>query len=483
MDFTEIYKQTSSLVAFSPGAQFILTAVQDRLVVRRSDTLTITRTWPVDASPSATETALSNSKPKSNAPGSSSSLSNAWITHIGWACDSEYILAACAKRGVVNVFKIRDEDWSARIESGAEGLVKAEWAPDGRTVLCFSAWGLRVTIWSLVSGTATYIQFPVHADRGYAFRADGRYFILAERHKSRETLGLYDTEDSYKLVRHYPLPTASLSSLSVSPTGNHVAVWEGPLEYKLYILTLAGEILASFSPDPDPGLGIRSVAWHPGGAFLAVGGWDDKIYMLDSLSWSPVAVLELPRRIPAGIATWREPTGWFEATQGRGFLSFERLQGSQTIPVTRPDLTKAHPKNGVIQLQWNKSGTCLMARFENAPSIVNIYSFPTQSESFVPKLRSVLILSNPVLQAHWNPVRAGSLAACCGNRALYTWSDEWVGESGEEEEMAECIGVPAKKLDVREVKWAPDGKGLLLLDKDTFCCAFEVEADDENGGT
>ncbi|TFK56980.1 WD repeat-containing protein 8 [Heliocybe sulcata] len=471
MDFTEIYKQSASLVAFSPGAHFILTAVQDRLVVRRSDTLTITRTWPVGASPSATLNALS-AKAKNNAS------SSALITHIGWACDSEYLLAACAKRGVVSVFKLRDEEWSARIEAGAEGLVKAEWAPDGRSILCFSEWGLRVTIWSLVSGTATYIQFPVHADRGYAFRADGRYFVLAERHKSKETIGVYDTSDSYKLVRHFPLPTCALSSLSISPTGNHIAVWEGPLEYKLYILTLAGDLIASFAPDPDPGLGIRSLAWYPSGMFLASGGYDEKIYILDSLSWLPVVSLDIQRRIPTGTAIWREPTGWFEATQGRGFLSFERMQGSQPMPVTRPDLTKAHPKNGVMQLQWNRSGTYLMARFENAPNVINIYSFPASKENFSPRLSSVLILSNPVLQVQWNPTRDGNLVACCGNRAIYTWSDEWVGENGEEEEMAECIGVPAKKLDVREIKWAPDGKGLLLLDKETFCCAFEVEAED-----
>jgi len=36
---------------------------------------------------------------------------------------------------------------------------------------------------------------------------------------------------------------------------------------------------------------------------------------------------------------------------------------------------------------------------------------------------------------------------CCGSRSVYTWSDEWVadGGDGEEEEMAECIGVPASK--------------------------------------
>lgn len=36
---------------------------------------------------------------------------------------------------------------------------------------------------------------------GHAFRSDGHYLILAERHKSRDTLGVYDAEAAYRLVR------------------------------------------------------------------------------------------------------------------------------------------------------------------------------------------------------------------------------------------------------------------------------------------
>ena len=145
MDFTEIYKQTASLVSFSPGTHFLLTAVQDRLIVRRSDSFQIARTWLVDSTPSPTSAALSSATaagPSSLRDRSGDTASGAWITHAGWSCDSEYVLGACAKSGVVSVFKLRDETWSARIEAGSEGLVKAEWAPDGRTVLCFSEWGV-----------------------------------------------------------------------------------------------------------------------------------------------------------------------------------------------------------------------------------------------------------------------------------------------------------------------------------------------------
>ena len=208
MDFTQLYKQTSFLVEFSKGTQWILMAVDDRLIVRRADSFLIERTWLVEPAPS---------------------------THIGWSGDSEYVFGANSKQGVVNVFKITDETWNAKIVTGVEGLARVEWAPDGRSILCFSEWGvgrcilparsydiqrsqLRVTVWSLTTGSATYIQFPIHPDkgesvlsvelfhwldvsRGYCYRGDGRYFILAERHKSKDTIGVYDAADAYRLVK------------------------------------------------------------------------------------------------------------------------------------------------------------------------------------------------------------------------------------------------------------------------------------------
>lgn len=64
------------------------------------------------------------------------------LSHLSWSADSEFILVASARHGVVTVYKMRDEDWLARIEAGVEGLAKAEWSPDGRHVLCFSEWGV-----------------------------------------------------------------------------------------------------------------------------------------------------------------------------------------------------------------------------------------------------------------------------------------------------------------------------------------------------
>ena len=133
---------------------------------------------------------------------------------------------------------------------------------------------------------------------------------------------------------------------------------------------------------------------------------------------------------------------------------------------------------------------------DNIPTAIYLFDFPTSSEKFAPKLRTILIQSQPVVQVRWNPVRKGSLTLCCGTQSVYIWSDEWHGESdNDQEEMAECIGVPAsmsflgfftsifgphayactpEKFEAKDLRWAPDGKGIILIGKDNFCCAFEV---------
>jgi hypothetical protein len=59
--------------------------------------------------------------------------------------------------------------------------------------------------------------------KGHAFRQDGRYFVLAERHKSKDTIGVYDTANSFSLARVsfsriaiFPLPTVNDENIALS---------------------------------------------------------------------------------------------------------------------------------------------------------------------------------------------------------------------------------------------------------------------------
>jgi hypothetical protein len=85
---------------------------------------------------------------------------------------------------------------------------------------------------------------------GHAFRQDRQYFSLAERHKSKDTISVYDATNLFRLervsltrslikclrwaiitkIKHFRPPTSSKNSLALSPSGNHITVWEGLME-------------------------------------------------------------------------------------------------------------------------------------------------------------------------------------------------------------------------------------------------------------
>lgn len=131
----------------------------------------------------------------------------------------------------------------------------------------------------------------------------------------------------------------------------------------------------------------------------------------------------------------------------------ERLQTPTTIAIARPDLSKPYPKSGTVQLAFNTAGSILLARFESTPNAIHLFAFPSPASRdpadarvTIPTLRSILLHNQSVVNTQWNPVRKGSFIACCSSGAMYLWSDEWVGEgdSSEAEEVAECIGIPAR---------------------------------------
>ena len=105
-----------------------------------------------------------------------------------------------------------------------------------------------------------------------------------------------------------------------------------------------------------------------------------------------------------------------------------------------------HPATCALRYVPHSCGSIIITGCaENIPTAVFLFDFPSPRETGIPRLRTVVLHSQPVLHARWNPVRKGSLSLCCGIQSVYIWSDEWQGEGGEEEEMAECIGVPASQ--------------------------------------
>ena len=110
----------------------------------------------------------------------------------------------------------------------------ARWSPDSRRVISICEFNVRMTIWSLIDRSTSYINYPKFHDKGIAFTSNGFFMALAERKESKDYIGIYYTGD-WNLVSHFPVDSYDLQDISWSKDNTAIVVWDSPLEVFIYL--------------------------------------------------------------------------------------------------------------------------------------------------------------------------------------------------------------------------------------------------------
>lgn len=63
------------------------------------------------------------------------------------------------------VWLLEAPDWKCEIDEGSSGLVDVQWSPDSRHILSTDSLHLRITVWSLINKTTSYIQHPKNCSK------------------------------------------------------------------------------------------------------------------------------------------------------------------------------------------------------------------------------------------------------------------------------------------------------------------------------
>ncbi|KAI9325583.1 WD40-repeat-containing domain protein [Obelidium mucronatum] len=439
LDFSHVFRTAQHTAHFSPDARLVATVVDARVVVRDAASQQIAALFACDEAPA----------------------------HVAWAPDAA--LLAVATRRTATVWSLADPQWRAVVDAGAAGLARLRWAPDARSLLVFSDFQLRVTVWSLVAGDAASIQHPKYCDRGFGFRADGRYFALCERRDGKDTLSVYDCED-WTLVKHFPVDTSDLEDIAWSPDGRFIAVWDSILEYKILIYSPDGRLISCYSANHDPGvLGIKSVNWSPSAQFLAVGSFDEKLRLINNMTWKPLIDLSHPTTVPyPDIPVYREAAASTNNMRNivvgvadiRPQIYYELLKPPFNVHTVKVEIDKLSPKKGVGICEFSCDGRYIASRNDNMPNTLWIWDLVNLSQV------ALIQQLSAIKQIAWNPMDPELLAISCSNSFVYLWSKE---------RGCSAIEVPTVNFQVGQIKWCPDGKSLALVDREKFCIAFLVE--------
>lgn len=448
MNFSELYRQSNKLCEFSPSGDFLAIACHYKLIIRNVTTSQIEHLFScLDA-----------------------------IEFIQWSSDSTLILCGMFKRNMVQVWSLLYHDWTCKIDEGSAGLRGVHWSPDGRHILTTADFNLRMTVWSVTSKSISYIRYPKQCQKGYDYSEDGYFMALAERRDCQDFISIFACR-SWELVKHFSCSTDDLSGLQWSPGGKVLAVWDTLLKYKIVIYSADGCLLGTYSPY-EHALGIKCVNWSPTGQFLAVGSFDEKVRLLNNITWKSLMEKTHPAVLKAGkIMIYKEvevmgplPRTFEELSNSTAALyskksKYHILDGSVEVPSVKPDQNKANPEIGVSLIEFSRSSRYFYTRNDNMPCLLWIWDVKNLS------LSQVLIQMSPIRSVAWD-LCSDRLALCTGSNKLFMWS------------TTGCLSVeiPTEaSFQVYSLKWHPDGSTLVLIGKEKACICY-LTGEEQSGG-
>jgi WD40 repeat protein len=452
LHFSSPHQQTGGLVHFSPDGKLIACAAAYRLVVRDVETLEIVHIFSCKDV----------------------------VEKIEWSRDSKYVLCGIFKRGLAQVWSVEQPEWYCNVDEGPIGLSCVRFSPGGRHVLATADFQLRITVWSLLDRSVCYIRFPKFTEAGLDFSPDGRQMALAERRDGKDSVALFECE-GWSAVRSFPVATEDLADLRWSPDSAVLCVIDTVLQYQVLFYSPDGACLHTYRPY-DHALGVKSFCWSPGGRYLALGSFDEKVRLLNHLTWRRIAEVDHPSEVRAsdfpGAVCYVEPpdsTSGVLADNGDGnALAVAGTPGGQkrqaagptgyvatrpplTVPTLPPSFESEHAaRQGVGLLQWSAAGRYLASRSDLMPCALWIWDASTFG------LHAVLLQQQPVTAIAWHP-RHELLAVCSGTAKLFLWSP------------GGCRTAPMpgeSNFRVTSMEWSPSGGALLLLDRERFCMCF-----------
>ncbi|GAX85762.1 hypothetical protein CEUSTIGMA_g13177.t1 [Chlamydomonas eustigma] len=465
MDFSETYKCSGPQPTFSPDGRYVAAAVEYRLVIRDAETLAVVQLY--------------------------SCLDR--IDHFQWSPNSMYILCGLFSRAIIQIWSAVQADWTCKIDEGPAGVQAATWSPDGTAVVLTASFHIRTTVWSLKDRHCHYLPGSKSgATKSIDFSPCGLYMAQLERYDCHDHISIYLTS-SWDQQSHFRTATSDAVDLSWSPDGTCLAVMDGPLYCKVAIHVTDGRILAEHQELLD-GLGIKCMSWDSSGQFLALGGYDERLRILDNVTWQPLLDEKHPISLTGprnpGVVLYREveedvvqcsPTSHNSVTVGSLSLmnkSPSRVLKSETrsryllcelpahLPHKIPDKSTPNPRMGIGVIRWSPDGRYLATTSEVMPQVVWVWDLEAG------QLGTVLQHASEVTDFDWAPSQETSgasvslLAIVAQGSKLYMWASAG----------ASVVHIPLKDFQAQKLAWAPGGLSFILTSKDCFSCAYLATA-------
>jgi hypothetical protein len=257
----------------SPNGTYIATILPGKLTIRVTRSLEISRviTLPPDFT-----------------------LSVHWLI---WSPSARRVLLSTTE--LIRVFSVVDERFVGVISNPTSGTPQITYIAFGATddeICVFSDFGLKLTIFNLVTSTSIDISCPklfnsINASKGYSYRPQTSNLALLTRGSGKDIVSIH-ARTSYEVLRSWHPDTIDAPQISWSPDGKWLAVVESASQgHKIVFYTADGHLYRSWrgpmgtsneGQDVTMGAGVKLIAWNSIGDCLAVADYSSNVTLLSA---------------------------------------------------------------------------------------------------------------------------------------------------------------------------------------------------------
>ncbi|CAD8130168.1 unnamed protein product [Paramecium sonneborni] len=411
MNFSQIFPGVI-FAQFSPNSKFIVLSNGTRVIVKETEQL-------------------------QSINFSHSQITDAQIQQIEISPNSELVALSYPKKGYIEIRKLDDRNWCARIDDSIELI---QWYPDSIQLAVISEFQIKASIYNLNNKNVTHFK----NQKQISFSHNGRFMVMSERKDEKDFNGVYSVRD-WKLLNYQSSDTLDTALLQWSYNDSFIGVQDTELNFRLNLHCPCQGLQMRFEPYTYS-LGIKVSRFGNQSDLMAVGANDEKLRIINLLTLKQIT--ELEHKITKDVLIYKEEEYSDQYSQ-RVVTKFTQMEQGCKINVSKT-------QNGISLLEWSYKDDYIATKFDGMQNCVFIWDMELLT------LKAIMVQILPIKFFTWSK-NSTTLTVCTGSSKIFFWNPNCTSA---------CDMPFDKNFHVVKIDWSSDQKSMLLFDKSDVVVAY-----------
>lgn len=315
----------------------------------------------------------------------------------------------------------------------------------------------------------------------WAFSSNKKFLAVAERRDKKDYIGIYYCLN-WQLVNYFQTGTFDLADLIWSPNDNFILVWDTCLAYRVVAYCPSKTQIFKHEVGNNS-LGVKTIKMSKKSEYLALGTFDDKVKLYNTLCWRIICDIEFKfnQSEADDIKFYKEELTTEHANTyddtplkkcippipKNSKILVSQVQSFRINPNKHGSTEKSFSEKNNLLLEWSDQSNYLAIKTETFSNYLWIWDMTTMN------IHTIIQTLQPIVCMKW-ALREDMLFFSTGTTDVNIWVPSNICKS------QPFFGV--KGFKVNNFEWDLKGNFLMLSDKSEICLMLKTVSANMGGG-